>query len=94
MSHQNPKATKTQLLRKIHQQRLDLGAEKRAWYLATSRYDRGWNTVLSLRKYLIAGSSILALYNISHPSRMIRWTKRVLGILGTIKLLRSTLQSR
>ncbi|WP_410013388.1 YqjK-like family protein [Sodalis sp. C49] len=94
MSDHQPKMTKTQLLRTIHQQRLDLGAEKRAWYFATARYDRGWNTVLSLRKYLIAGSSILALYNIRHPSRFIRWTKRALGIVGTLKLIRTTLQSR
>lgn len=94
MSGQSPKMTKTQLLRKIHQQRLDLGAEKRAWYFATARYDRGWNTLLSLRKYLIAGSSILALYNIRHPSRLVRWTKRALGIAGTLRIIRSTLQSR
>ncbi|HEY0208778.1 YqjK-like family protein [Acerihabitans sp.] len=94
MSGRNAKLTKTQLLRRIHQQRLDLGAEKRAWYFATDRYDRGWNTLLSLRKYLIAGSSVLALYNIRHPSRFIRWTKRALGIMGTLKLIRSTLQSR
>ncbi|NDL63572.1 YqjK-like family protein [Acerihabitans arboris] len=94
MSDKNPKVTKIELLRKIHQQRLDLGAEKRAWYYATARYDRGWNTLLGLRKYLIAGSSLLALYNIRHPSRLILWTKRALGIIGTIRLIRSTLQSR
>lgn len=94
MSGQNPKLTKIQLLRKIHQQRLDLGAEKRAWYFATARYDRGWNTLLSMRKYLIAGASIMAIYNVRHPNRMVRWVKRAIGLMGTLKLIRSTLQSR
>lgn len=94
MSHQHPRVVKAQLLRKIHQQRLDLVAQKREWFTATAGYDRGWNTLLGLRKYLIAGSSVLALYNIRHPSRLVRWTKRTLGLLGTIKLIRSTLRSR
>jgi len=92
MSHQHPRIAKAQLLRKIQQQRLDLSAEKRQWSIATARYDRGWNTLLSLRKYLITGSSLLALYNIRHPSRMVRWTKRALGLLGTFRLIRSTLR--
>ncbi len=91
MSHQHPRIAKARLLRKIQQQRLDLTAEKREWFIATAGYDRGWNTLLSFRKYLIAGSSLLALYNISHPSRLVRWTKRALGLLGTIRLIRSTL---
>ncbi|XBS69358.1 YqjK-like family protein [Acerihabitans sp. KWT182] len=86
--------TKTELLRRIHQQRLDLSAQKREWLYTTARYDRGWVRLVTLRKYLIAGSSLLALYNIRHPSRLIRWTKRAIGILGTLKLIRSTLQAR
>jgi len=86
--------TKIDLLRRIHQQRLDLSVQKREWGYATSRYDRNWIRLVHLRKYLIAGSSLLALYNIRHPSRIIRWTKRAVGILGTLKLIRSTLQSR
>ncbi|WP_213990847.1 YqjK-like family protein [Sodalis sp. dw_96] len=90
----NPRKTKAELLRRIQQQRLDLSMQKREWTYATSRYDRGWIRLVHLRKYLIAGSSLLALYNIRHPSRIIRWTKRAIGILGTLKLIRSTLQSR
>ncbi len=86
--------TKAELLRRIHQQRLDLSVQKREWYYATSGYDRGWIRLVHLRKYLIAGSSLLAIYNIRHPSRFIRWTKRAVGVLGMLKLIRSTLQSR
>lgn len=86
--------TKALLLGRIHQQRQELSTQKWQWMYATSRYDRGWLRLMSLRKYLIAGSSLVALYNIRHPSRMVRWTKRILGIMGTVKLIRSTFQTR
>ncbi|MEA9390385.1 YqjK-like family protein [Acerihabitans sp. TG2] len=94
MSHQHPRIAKAQLLRKIQQQRLDLAAEKQQWFMATAGYDRSWNMLVNLRKYLIAGSSLFALYTVRHPSRLVRWTKRALGLLGTIRLIRSTLLSR
>jgi len=94
MSHQHTRIAKAHLIRKIQQQRLDLASEKQQWLNATAGYDRSWNTLLNLRKYLIAGSSLLALYTIRHPSRLVRWTKRALGLLGTIKLIRSTLLTR
>ena len=37
------------LLSQIQQQRLDLSASRRDWIDATRRFDRGWNTFLSLR---------------------------------------------
>ncbi|WP_230941200.1 YqjK family protein, partial [Enterobacter ludwigii] len=37
------------LLSQIQQQRLDLSASRRDWVDATRRFDRGWNTFLSLR---------------------------------------------
>ncbi len=40
---------KAYLLSQIQQQRLDLSASRRDWVEATHRFDRGWNTVLSLR---------------------------------------------
>ncbi|HAS1418707.1 TPA: hypothetical protein I4D22_12655, partial [Enterobacter asburiae] len=40
---------KAYLLSQIQQQRLDLSASRRDWIDATRRFDRGWNTVLSLR---------------------------------------------
>lgn len=84
---------KQQLIQQIHQQRLSLSAQKHQWLQATAGYDRGWVRLCQLRKYLLAASSLVALYNFRHPSRMIRWTKRALGIIGTFKLIRSTLQT-
>jgi hypothetical protein len=87
-------AAKLQLLQRIHQQRRSLSAQKHEWLQATAGYDRSWVRLCQLRKYILAASSLVALYNFRHPSRMIRWTKRALGIIGTIKLIRSTLQPR
>ncbi|MGL9773665.1 MAG: YqjK family protein [Sodalis sp. (in: enterobacteria)] len=50
--------------------------------------------VLSLCCYLIAGTSRLALYNVRHPSRLGRWAKRSVGILGAVKMVRKALESR
>ncbi|HCC10869.1 MAG TPA: hypothetical protein DEQ39_08360, partial [Atlantibacter hermannii] len=40
---------KAMLITRVHQQRLDLSSSRREWLEATGSYDRGWNTVLSLR---------------------------------------------
>ncbi|TCV98801.1 YqjK-like family protein [Biostraticola tofi] len=82
------------LLRKVHQQRIELSAGKREWSLATERYDRAWQSIMHYRKYLIAGSSLLAVYNLRHPSKLVLWARRVVGIMGTVKLIRKSLQSR
>ncbi|VEB02647.1 inner membrane protein YqjK [Klebsiella pneumoniae] len=47
---------KTQLLRQIQQQRLELSACRRHWHEATAPLDRGWHTLLSLRSWLMVGS--------------------------------------
>ncbi|TKI06936.1 YqjK-like family protein [Martelella alba] len=85
---------KAMLIARIHRQRQEMSAAKDQWLHATSRFDRGWVRVLHWRKYLVVGSSLLALYNIRHPSRMVRWTKRLISVIGTLKLLRSTFQLR
>ncbi|MBT9432752.1 YqjK-like family protein [Candidatus Sodalis endolongispinus] len=95
MSEGNSKhAKKLLLLRQIQQQRQALGAQSRQWLLATAPWDRRWIRVLSLRRYLIAGTSLLALYNGRHPSRLVRWAKRGIGILGAVKMVRKSLESR
>ncbi|WP_074011814.1 YqjK-like family protein [Candidatus Sodalis sp. SoCistrobi] len=95
MSERNPKrAKKLLLLRQIQQQRQALGVQGRQWQLAVAPWDRRWIRVLSLRRYLIAGTSLLALYNVRHPSRLMRWAKRGIGILGAVKMVRKALESR
>ncbi|WP_431224892.1 YqjK-like family protein [Serratia sp. L9] len=81
---------KEQLIRQIQQQRLDLAASKTLWLEKTEPLDRGWQKVYGLRKYMAVGSSIIALYGIRHPSKLIRWSRRALGLWGTIRLFRKT----
>ncbi|WP_166506370.1 YqjK family protein [Sodalis glossinidius] len=59
----------------------------------SSSSGRRWIRVLSLCRYLIAGTSLLALYNVRHHSRLVRWAKRGVGILGAVKMVRKALES-
>lgn len=54
---------KTQLLRQIQQQRLELSACRRHWHEATAPLDRGWHTLLSLRSWLMVGSGLMAVWS-------------------------------
>jgi len=84
---------KARLLSEIQQQRLDLTAGRRDWLEATSPYDRGWNTLLSLRSWALIGSSALAVWSVRHPNMLVRWGKRGLGIWSLWRLVKTTLNS-
>lgn len=85
---------KEQLIRQIQPQRLDLAASKALWLEKTERLDRGWQTVFGMRKYLAIGSSLVALYGICHPRKLIRWSRCALGLWGTIRLFRKTFSQK
>ncbi|MFC0228196.1 YqjK-like family protein [Serratia aquatilis] len=85
---------KEQLIRQIQQQRLELTANKVLWLEKTERIDHSWQTLFALRKYIAVGSSIIALYGIRHPSKLIRWSRRALSILGTARLIQKTFFQR
>ncbi|MCV9878806.1 YqjK-like family protein [Brenneria izbisi] len=91
MSQQQRDRKKAQLLRTIQQQRLDLCAGKNAWLDSTAKYDRYWHGLVQWRRYWIVGSGLIALYNVRHPSRLLRWGKRAVGLWGTVRLIRKTL---
>ncbi|HEY3984329.1 YqjK-like family protein [Cedecea sp.] len=82
---------KAYLLSQVQQQRLDLSAARRDWLQVTSPYDRGWNTLLSLRTYAMIASSVLAIWTVKHPGRFMRWAKRGFGAWSTWRLIRNTL---
>lgn len=73
------KREKEHLIRQIQQQRLDLAESKTWWLGKTTRIDHSWQMVFSLRRYLVLGSSVMALYSIRNPSKLIRWARRALG---------------
>lgn len=90
MSRRQLAEEKAALLREIQQQRLDLANCAAHWIEVTAPYDRGWAQIVGMRKYLMIGSSLLALYGVRHPSKFIRWSRRAVSAWGTIQLFRRT----
>ncbi|CNI75400.1 cell division protein FtsH [Yersinia mollaretii] len=90
MSRRQLAEEKAALLREIQQQRLDLANSAAHWIEITAPYDRGWAQIVGMRKYLMVGSSLLALYGVRHPSKLIRWSRRAVSAWGTIQLFRRT----
>lgn len=94
MSRREREARKADLLRLIQQQRLDLSAGRRDWLYATDGFDRGWLQLVSLRRYLAVGSSLVALWSVRHPRRIGRWFRRGFGLWSTWRLIRNRLPQR
>jgi hypothetical protein len=84
---------KAYLLSQIQQQRLDLSASRRDWIDATRRFDRGWNTFLSLRSWALVGSSVMAIWTVRHPNMLIRWARRGFGAWSAWRLVKATFVS-
>jgi len=85
---------KAYLLSKIQQQRLDLSASRRDWIEATDVYDRGWNTLLSLRAWALVGSSVMAIWSVRHPRFLVRWGRRGFGVWSAWRLVKSTMRQQ
>ncbi len=90
MNHRQLAQEKAILLRQIEQQRLDLANSTAHWIEVTAPYDSGWAKIVSMRKYLMVGSSLVALYGIRHPSKIVRWSRRAVSLWGAIRLFRNT----
>lgn len=85
---------KAMLLSEIQQQRLDLTAGRRDWLEATGAYDRSWNTLLSMRSWLLIGSSAMTIWTVRNPNVLVRWTKRGLGLWSLWRLVKTTLNAQ
>lgn len=85
---------KAELLRQIQQQRLDLSADKVFWLERTARYDRGWLTLVNLRRYVAVGSGLMAVWSVRNPRFITRWAKRGLGLWSTWRVVRTFLKPR
>lgn len=94
MSDREREKRKALLLSRIQQQRLDLSAGTRDWLEATSVYDRGWNTLVSLRSYALVASSVMAIWTVRHPSFLMRWARRGFGAWSAWRLIRNTVQQQ
>ncbi|BDH44497.1 hypothetical protein TUM12370_05410 [Salmonella enterica subsp. enterica serovar Choleraesuis] len=94
MSRAEREQRKAELLSIIQQQRLDLSASRRAWLDSTAPWDRGWNTLLSLRSWAMVGSSVMAIWGLRHPRFLVRWTKRGVGVWSTWRMVRKLIVQR
>lgn len=94
MNRQLRQEEKARLLRQIEQQRIDVIYERRVWLEKTAPYDGYWLRIMAWRRYWLLASGAARLYGVRHPNRLIRWTRRGIGLLGTLKLLRKTLSPR
>lgn len=80
---------KARLLRQIQQQRLDLAGERRSWLQLTAKFDHRVSAVMRLRKFMLLGSSLVALYGARHPAKTARWTRRAFSVWGIVKVIRN-----
>lgn len=88
MTRRERERRKAELLSIVQQQRLDLSAYRRDWQMAAAPWDRGWNTLINLRSWAMAGSGIMAIWGLRHPRFLVRWTKRGVGIWSTWRMVR------
>ncbi|GAA3611362.1 MAG: YqjK-like family protein [Gibbsiella quercinecans] len=85
---------KQRLLSQIQQQRVDLAQNTAVLLEKTERIDRGWQALFGMRKFMAIGASVVAIYGIRHPSKLILWSRRAFGAWGTLRLLRKTLSTK
>jgi len=91
MSDRDRDQRKVELLRQIQQQRLDLSLAKHRWLEVTAPYDRGWHAIVSFRRYIMIAGSVLALWNVRRPGKMMRMAKRGFSLWSTWRVARTSL---
>lgn len=94
MNRREREARTAELLRQVHQQRLDLNAGRKDWLEATVRFDRGWAGLLGAKRFLAIGSGVLAIWSVRHPQFLTRWARRGLGAWSTWRMVRNALPRR
>ena len=82
------------LLIQSQHQGLDLKATRRDWVDVTAAFDRGWNSLLSLRSWILVGSSIMAVRTIRHPNMLVRWAKRGFSVWSAWRLVKATIRQQ
>lgn len=91
MKDREPEQRKTELLSQIQQQRLNLSVAKRQWLEVTEPYDKGWNTLVSLRRYFVVAGGVLAIWSVRRPGKMMRLARRGLSVWSTWRVVRTSL---
>ncbi|AFJ45580.1 YqjK-like family protein [Shimwellia blattae] len=91
-TRQQRAAQKASLLEEIHQQRRALHHSSQEWLAATAPLDRGWLRIQHLQTWLVAGSSLMALWGVRHPRFLGRTVKRGIGLWSSWRLIRKALR--
>lgn len=91
MSDNERDKRKAVLLSQIHLQRLDLSIAKRNWLKVTAPYDSGWHALVSLRRYIVIVGSVLAVWNVRRPGKIMRLAKRGFSVWSTWRVARTSL---
>lgn len=91
MSDSERDQRKAALLSQIQQQRINLSMVKRDWLAVTAPYDRGWHKLISLRRYIVVAGSILAIWNIRRPGKVMRLAKRGVSVWSTWRVARTSI---
>lgn len=86
-------ARKAALLAEISRQRRYLKYSCEDWVEATAPIDRGWFTLQSMRAWLMAGSSLVALWGVRHPRFLGRTVRRGIGLWSSWRLVRKALRT-
>lgn len=91
MSDHERDRRKLALLIQVHQQRINLTLAKRDWLEVTEPYDRGWNKLIGLRRYIAMAAGILTIWNVRRPGKIVRLAKRGLSFWSTWRVVRTSL---
>ncbi len=82
---------KTELLNQIQQQRASLSIAKYQWLETTAPYDKGWHTLVNLRRYFVVAGTVLAIWNVRRPGKMMRLVKRGFSFWSAWRVVRTSL---
>lgn len=81
---------KQALIDTIAAQRSDLSQATDQWLKKTESFDRTWQTLSQLRPLVVAGVSLVSVFAVRHPKKLIRWGQRALGLWGVFRTLQSS----
>lgn len=81
---------KAQLVRQIEAERTALKATATEWRRSTESIDQGWQFLQRYKAILISAVGVLALKNLRHPSRLVKWSRQAISLFSSYLLLRKT----
>lgn len=78
---------KQMLVAQINQQRLELSNISQQWLVFTEPVDKLWCGMYSLKYLAWTGLVVIALAGWRRPARLLRLSRRIFGLWGTVHLI-------